>query len=376
MSFGEIEKRGVKLFVKIINFVQNRDVVMKTFSHLYEKITSIDNLFQAWDEFKKGKGKKRDVAVFERNLEDNLFKLHKKLASKTYKHSSYSDFFINDPKRRHIHKAGVKDRMVHHALYKVLVLVFEPTFINDSYSCRVGFGTHKAFKKLVIYSRKVSKNYTKTCWALKCDVKKFFDSVDHEILLELINKKVKDKDALWLTELIIKSYSHTHTHTHTNTRGIPLGNLTSQLFANIYLNELDQFVKHRLKVKYYLRYADDFILLHQQRKKLILWKEKISSFLTEELKLELHPNKIHLRKLDWGIDFVGYVSLPHCEVLRTKTKRRIFKKIKNKIQDYKDGKIDKIKLKQSIHSYLGILKHANCYKLEQDLKNMIFFLLN
>ena len=342
---------------------------MKVFSHLYEQVISLENLFQAWSEFKKGKRKKIDVGYFERYLEDNIFKLHQSLANKTYQHAAYTGFYIRDPKTRHIHKAFVKDRIVHHAMFKVLNPIFEATFIPDSYSCREGFGTHKGFKRLVSYSRKVSKNYTRDCWALKCDVKRFFDSLDHNILLLILETKINDPEMMWLLKEIVESYQTSPG------KGVPIGNLTSQLFANIYLNELDQFVKHDLKVKYYLRYADDFVLLGRNKEALVTLVDKLGTFLNQELKLNLHPNKVFLRKLSWGIDFVGYVALPNYQVLRTKTKRRILRKVKEKIKSYKSENMDRSSLSQSIQSYLGILKHANTYRFERDLKNKIWFWL-
>ena len=340
---------------------------LKTFSHLYKEVTSLDNLFQAWEEFKKGKRKKIEVGNLERHLEDNIFELHKDLENKTYRHSEYTGFYIRDPKVRHIHKAVVKDRIVHHALFKVLTSLFEPTFIADSFSCRKGYGTHKGFKKLIKYSRKVSRNYTQDCWALKCDIKRFFDSVDHDILLGLIEHRIKDPDIIWLLEEIIRSFEIERGE------GIPIGNLTSQLFSNIYLNELDQFIKKELKVKHYVRYADDFILLDKNKDALLGAVEDIKIFLDRQLKLSLHPKKISLRKLFWGIDFVGYIALPHHQVLRTKTKKRIFRKLKEGVEDFKIGKIQEETLSQSIQSYLGILKHANTYKLEKEIKNNIWF---
>lgn len=154
-----------------------------------------------------GKTKKPDVLRFDKYLEENLLKLHNNLRLKRYKHAPYSSFFVYDPKVRHISKACVRDRVVHHALFKTLTPLFESTFISDSYSCRVGFGTHKGFQKLVTYARKVSKSYTQDCWALKCDVKKFFDSVNHTILLEIMRKRIEDKDIFWLVEEIIGSFS-------------------------------------------------------------------------------------------------------------------------------------------------------------------------
>lgn len=328
----------------------------------------VETLFQAFDEFKKGKRNKIDVGYFERHLEDNLFQLHSELANKTYQHSAYTGFCITDPKVRHIHKAVVKDRIVHHALFNILNPIFEKTFISDSYSCRKGYGTHKGFKKLVKLGRKLSKNYSQDYWALKCDIRKFFDSVDHAILVALLRARIKDQDVIWLLEGIINSFGEG--------KGVPIGNLTSQLFANIYLNELDQFVKQELKVKYYLRYADDFVILNSNKEVLISCLNKLAEFLMSDLKLSLHPRKVSLRRLCWGIDFVGYVSLPFYQVVRTKTKKRIFNKIEQKITAYKSGGVEIQTLNQSLQSYFGLLKHANTYNLESELRNNIFFWLN
>lgn len=323
----------------------------------YNQLISIENLFQAWGEFKKGKRKRKDVQVFERHLEDNLFNLHQELRNKTYKHGDYQSFYVNDPKRRHIHKAEVKDRAVHHLLYKFLYELFDPTFIYDSYSCRLGRGTHKGVNRLERFTRKVSKNYTRPCFALKCDIKKFFASVDHKILLKLLKRKTTDRDILWLISQIIDSFCSDKG----KGKGIPLGNITSQVFANIYMNELDQFIKHKLEVKYYIRYADDFLLLSSSRGKAEARILPTTEFLQKELKLELHPNKIILRRLDWGIDFLGYIVLPHHRLPRTKTKKRIFKKLMTKV--------DSPTFDQSLQSYLGFLSHANAHKLSQELRN-------
>lgn len=326
----------------------------------YSNLISIENLFQAWIEFRKGKSKRLDVQVFERNLEDNLFALHKSLKSKSYRHGGYHSFYVNDPKQRHIHKANVADRIVHHLLYTFLYKLFDRSFIYDSYSCRLNKGTHKGVKRLEVFARKVSQNYTTDCWALKCDIKKFFASVDHEILLTLLKKKIKDEDIIWLLKQIIYSF---HSEQGVG-KGMPLGNLTSQVFANIYLNELDQFVKHKLKTKYYIRYADDFLFL-SDKNEFYQYTSILVNFLNENLKLELHPKKIVLRKLDWGIDFLGYVVLPYYIVPRTKTKRRIFKKLKEKIGSEN--------FNQSMQSYLGYLGYANSFKIIQQLENQIWF---
>ncbi len=325
----------------------------------YTDIIGIDNIFQAWLEFRKGKGKRVDVQVFEKNLEDNLFSLNENLKKKSYRHRGYQSFFVHDPKKRHIHKACVRDRVIHHLLYKYLYGLFDKSFIYDCYSCRLEKGTHKAVKRLEGFARIVSKNYTLPCWVLKLDIKKFFASLDHQILLGLLKKRVKDNNILWLLVEVINSFPN----------GIPLGNLTSQIFANIYMNELDQFIKCELKIKYYIRYADDFIIILDQRyyDKLVYHSKLINLirlFLRDNLKLKLHPKKIILRKLRYGIDFLGYITLPRYILPRTKTKRRMFKKIKQKRGSNN--------FNQSLQSYLGYLSHANAYKAAEDLRNTVY----
>lgn len=323
----------------------------------YINIISAENLFEAWNEFKKGKKKKLDVQKFERNLEDNIFDLYRKLNNKIYRHGNYQSFYVQDPKQRHIHKTGVVDRIVHHILYKYLYKIFDKSFIYDSYSCRLNKGTHKAVGRLEVFTRKVSQNYTRPCWGLKLDIRKFFASVDHQALLQLLKNKIKDENIIWLLNEVTRSF-----HTEKD-KGMPLGNLTSQIFANIYLNELDQFVKHNLKFRYYIRYADDFLFLSINRIKLIELINPLKQFLKEKLKLELHPKKIIIRKLNWGIDFLGYIVLSYYRLPRTKTRRGIFIKLREKIGSDT--------FEQSLQSYLGYLKHANSYKITLNLISQI-----
>ena len=179
---------------------------MKIFNDIFTRIASRENLFDAWDAFRIGKQKKPDVLAFEWNLEPNLFKLHRELRAGAYQHGPYQSFHIRDPKPRHIHKATVRDRIVHHALYNILNPIFEPAFIADSFSCRIGKGTHKGVSRLHGLLRKVSRNNTKPCYALKCDIQKFFASVDQKILLSQIRKRIRDVRTLDLIERVITSY--------------------------------------------------------------------------------------------------------------------------------------------------------------------------
>lgn len=348
---------------------------MKIYKNVFDKIIAYENLFLAWDKFKQDKRKKRDVQRFEWCLEENIFALYRDLKNHRYKHGTYSSFYIRDPKQRHIHKATVRDRILHHAIFQVLNPIFEPTFIHRSFSCRVGKGTHKGVGALEEMMRKISGNAHKPCFVLKCDIRKFFGTVDHNILLALLTKRIKDIDAIRVIKEIITGFKSERS-TATHPRGLPIGNLTSQLFANIYLNEFDQFLKNTLKVKNYARYTDDFAVVAEDRVSLENLLPHVRTFLKEKLGLELHPHKISIRKFSQGVDFLGYVVLPHYRALRTKTRRRIFKKLQRKVTEYKNGIVAKETLNQSLQSYLGVLSHANTYELRQELQNQFWFWMN
>jgi len=312
---------------------------------MFHTIISLDNLFSAWSEFRKTKTNRSDILKFELNLEDELFNLHEHLKNGLYCHGKYFSFYINDPKRRHIHKACVRDRVLHHAIVRVIEPLFDNGFINDSWSCRIGKGTHRAVDRLEALAWRLSRNDTRTVWAMKLDIRKFFASIDHIVLFNIISKKICDLDLLNLIKKIINSFD----------QGLPLGNITSQLFANVYLNQLDQFVKHQLKVKDYLRYADDFILLSNNRDSLVQLVPIIELFLKSQLKLDLHQDKIIIRKYHSGIDFLGYVSFPHHRIIRTKSKHRLLKKVEPR----------------NIASYMGVLQHCRSRGVQKEVQEKI-----
>jgi len=326
----------------------------KIFSHSYNDIISIENLLYAWQNFLSGKKSKRDVQGFQLHLMDNILDLFRDLKDKTYKHGGYDSFSICDPKPRNIHKACVGDRLLHHLIYQSLYPFFDKVFISDSYSCRDNKGTHKALKQFKIYSDKVSKNNTKTVWILKCDIKKFFASIDHATTIEILKRYIQDQDLLNLLINIIYSFE-------TNSgKGLPLGNLTSQLLANVYMNEFDQFMKHKLKVRYYIRYADDFAILSDDKEYLSSLLLKIKTFVENKLLLKLHPNKISIETFSSGVDFLGWVHFPHRRVLRTVTKKRIFRGIKEKEGDV-----------PTVQSYLGLLSHGDTKKIKNNILNIL-----
>lgn len=355
----------------------------------YQEIVCLENLFTAWQEFLPGKKKKEDVQEFGARLIDNILQLQAELANFTYVHGDYEAFNISDPKPRNIHKATVRDRVLHHAIYRKLYPFFDKVFICDSYSCRIGKGAHKSINRFKKFCLQVSKNNTRTVWVLKCDIRKFFASIDHKILLEILNIYIPDKNILWLLEQVIRSFysriygvipsecvrardplvfdlnklrnfSASLLHSSvgmTGSEGLSLGNLTSQLFCNVYMNEFDQFVKHKLKAKYYVRYADDFVFLSDSKDSLLSVVPKIVAFLDERVKLQFHPDKIFIKTLASGVDFLGWVNFPHHRVLRKTTRRRMFKRIYSQ------------PMNETFQSYLGLMSHGNTYRLKQEVLN-------
>jgi len=316
------------------------------FTHTYENIISVENLLDAWKEFVRGKKKRADVQEFGRDLMRNVFALHHDLAIGAYCHGGYHHFKISDPKPRDIHKASVRDRLVHHALYRQLYPFFDTTFVADSYSCRLGKGTHKAMNRFRTFAQKVSKNNTRTVWVLKCDIRKFFASIDQQILMEIISAYLPDERIRVLIKNIVGSFN-----SGMMGKGLPLGNLTSQLLVNIYMNEFDQFAKHTLKAKYYVRYADDFVFLSPDSDRLVSLLPRIRNFLHEKLRLELHPNKVFIATLASGIDFLGWVHFHDHRVLRTATKRRMLRAVSGNPSE------------ATVASYRGMLIHGNAKKL-------------
>ncbi len=313
----------------------------------YKDIISFENLFRAWEEFVRGKRKRKDMIDFSVRLSNNTYTLHRELRDKKYRHGPYHEFYICDPKPRIIHKSSVRDRLVHHAIYRILYPFYDRTFIADSYSCRKNKGTHKALNRFRKFFWGVSQNNTRTCWVLKCDIEQFFASIDHTVLMNILRERISDEDILWLLAEIISSFS-----TRTGI-GLPLGNLTSQLLVNVYMNEFDQFVKHELGAKHYIRYADDFVLFSHDRKWLEAQIPKITSFLKDRLYLSAH--KVSIKTASSGIDFLGWVHFFDHRVLRATTKRRMFAKIKEH------------PVSETLASYSGLLRHGNTFKIRNEL---------
>jgi len=325
---------------------------MKKETNIFDRIITLQNLFRAYDLSRVGKRGRVAVSRFDFQAEINLIKIKKHLLCGTYQPGCHRQFWVYDPKYRLISAPPFVDRIVHHAVCRIIEPIFDKSFIEDSYACRKNKGAHKTIKRLQMFLRK-----TRTDYALKCDISKYFAHIDHDILFGLIQKKVTDHRLLTLLRQIIDSYPV----------GIPIGNLTSQLFANIYLDPLDRYVKQVLRRKFYLRYVDDFLILGESKEDLKEVLANITVFLSEQLKLELHPRKVRLFPTRQGVDFVGYVVFPDHIRLRSKNVRRFRKKLKKLEFLLKTDKINRQYFESSINSWIGHAGHADSFRLRQSL---------
>lgn len=350
---------------------------MKRHNHLWVEIIDFGNLLAAANKAQRGKRYRDSVLSFNHNLEKNLLKLKNDLKSKTYTPGGYKTFTILEPKPRMISAAPYRDRVVHHALYNIIQPIFESTFIDDSYANRTGFGTHRALHRLTEFAR--SSRYV-----LQCDIKKYFATIDHEILKQLIRRKIKCQDTLWLIDKIIDNSNEQETvieyfpgdDTITpaqRRRGLPVGNLTSQFSANIYLNGFDHFVKEELKVKKYVRYVDDFALFADDKEFLAHARLAVEKYLGASLRLKIHPVKSQLFETKEGINFLGFRVLPDRIRVRTENLRRVKRRLKIMQKDFGKGKITIYKVSQRVKSWIAHLEHGDTWRLRSKIFASLVF---
>ena len=311
------------------------------------------------------------VIEFSKNKTNNLLQLKKELENFTYRPSPLKRFIIRDPKIRTIHASVFRDRIVYHAICNIIDPIFEKIFIHDSYASRKDKGTLKAIIRFDEFKRKISKNgkLVKNAknnniaqgYVLKADIRHYFQSVDHEILLNIIKEKIKDENVIWLIKQILNNFD-----AEVKGKGMPLGNLTSQFFANVYLNKFDYFVKYELKAKYYIRYVDDFVILHNNKEILEEYKNKINNYL-KSLKLELHPGKSKIISLRNGIIFLGYRIFYHYKLLKKNNIRKFEREFNENLNLYKEGILTYNDLVNSMQGWFGYSIHANTYKLRKRI---------
>lgn len=359
----------------------------------YPKDFSVEDLFDAYFDCRKCKRNTLNQLAFEADLETNLMELYYDLKDGPYTIGSSIAFVIEHPKIREIWAADFRDRIVHHLIYNAISEYYYRRFIRDCYACIPGRGTHDGLARMSGFARSVSRNYTRNAFALKVDVANFFNAINRHALEHIIKKDIGEG---WCLDLLLKVIWHDprknmnfrsspalfrkvpkhkslmQSELH---RGLPIGNLTSQFFANVYMNELDQFVKHKLKCRYYGRYVDDMVLFHENPNVLNKWRYEIDAFLQDKLSLHLHPNKIWLNRVDKGIDFVGFLIKPGRVYLRQSSLDRCRQKIR--AWERKGAPVDEQsleKLSDSVTSYLGMMRHINGYNarcaLSQKVQNL------
>lgn len=349
---------------------------MKRVGYLWEKIVSFENLLKAAKKAQKNKRFKEEILAFNANLETELLTLQIQLKTKTYQAGEYRTFYIKEPKKRLISAAPYRDRVIHHALCNVIQPIFERSFIDHSYANRVGFGTHRALQKCV----KLTRQYQ---YVLQCDIQKYFPSIDHEILKSLIRRKIKCPETLWLIETIIDHsnpqespllyFSNDDLLTPTQRRkGLPIGNLTSQFFANIYLNSFDHFVQEKLKISGYVRYVDDFALFSNEKEELEQARQAVENYLAD-LRLKIHPIKSQLFKTKLGVSFLGFRILPDYIRVKSDALRRTNRRLKQMQLAYQQHKMSLVKIKHSIQSWIAHLKQGNTWNVCKKLLSGFVF---
>jgi retron-type reverse transcriptase len=315
---------------------------MKRFNHLFDQVVSFENLLQSYRYAKKGTGTTFQTCQFFYHLENELINLQDELKNETYQPSPYKYFQIYDPKKRTIAVATFRDRVVHHAIVRVLTPIYEKIFIYDSYATRKNKGTHIAICRAQQFARRRS-------YYMKFDIEKFFDSVDHQILLNIVSRKIKDKKLMHLIEKIIRNID--------NNKGLPVGNLTSQFFANVYLNAFDHFIKEEKRIKDYLRYMDDFVLFHDNPSVLKTLKLEIIDYLNEMLKLQINKKATMMHHTGHGLSYLGMRIYAGCIRVKRENRRRSIKRILKNIESWHAGECTEPYLCQSISSVVDHLKH-------------------
>jgi len=330
--------------------------------NMYKELCSYENLLLAFKKARNGKTTQKYVLEFEKNLEENLQQLRAELLFHIYRPKQLTTFILRDPKIRKINKSHFRDRVVHHAIYNIIGPHFEKSFIYDSYANRKGKGTLKAIARFDQFQKIVSRNCTRKAYVLKADIKQYFETVDRKILLRILQKNISDKMVMWLITLLLANYK-----TIFPNKGMPLGNLTSQFFANVYLNELDKFVKHQLRAKYYIRYVDDFVIMHHSQELLEAYLVAIGIFLRRNLALHLHPLKTRIIPFERGTDFLGLKIFPHHQLLKKKNLRKFQRKFADFCVAYDGGKISPDTVYDFLESWISYAKNANTYTLRKKI---------
>jgi RNA-directed DNA polymerase len=344
----------------------------RTYRHLYEQVTEFANLYAAWRRARLGKRGQAAVATFEYDLESNLLRLQAELRDQTYRPGFYRSFHIREPKRRLISAAPFRDRVVHHALCNVIEPLFERGFIHDSYANRRGKGTHRAIDRCTYFMRR-------NRYVLACDVRQFFPSVDHTILRGILARRIADRAVLWLVDLILASgdgvlageydmvyFPGDDLWAATRPRGLPIGNLTSQFWANVYLNELDHFVKRQLGCQSYLRYVDDFLLFADSKQQLWAWRAAMINRLAQ-LRLTLHEECCCARPVAEGVNFLGFVVFPDHRRLKRENVINYRRRFADLRREYQAGQLSSERVRASVQGWVNHARYGDTAGLRRAM---------
>lgn len=351
--------------------------MMNTEKNLYSRICEFDNLLLAARKAQKNKRFRTDTARFNVEMEKELFKIRRELQDNTYMPGKYSEFYIYEPKKRMISAAPYRDRVVHHALCNIIEPIYDRTFIHDSYANRKMKGTHRAIKRYQDFCRK--NNYV-----LKCDVKKYFASIDHEILKNEIRRKIGDLKTLQLIDRIIDCSNRQEDHLayfpgddlftpSERRKGLPIGNLTSQFFANIYLNRFDHYIKEKLRCNYYIRYVDDWVIFHNDKCFLHDVRRQAEIYLAD-YRLKIHPKKSKVFPVDVGLTFLGHRIFPDYRRLKRDNVIRFKRKLRLMKREYEAGRMNWDQINRSVQSWIAHASYADTYHLRKRIFSEYVFI--
>ncbi len=348
----------------------------KIYKNFYSQIYDLFNLWQAFGKASKGRRSHPSVAAFEYKLESELIQLRDELQNETYQPGGYRSFTVHEPKRRKISAAPFRDRVVHHALMNVVGPMLERKFIHDSYANQVGKGVHKALDRCTYFMRRYS-------YVMPCDVKQFFPSIDHEILKSILSKTIQDPSAMKLIENIIASgegvlndeynmiyFTGDDLFSINRPRGLPIGNLTSQFWANVYLNELDQFVKQKLKARAYIRYVDDFVLFSNNKTELVEWRNAVIDFLAS-LRLTLHEGSAHSRPVWKGFTFLGFIVFPEHRRLKPPKGYAFRRRWRHFYAVHRDGNMPIEELRVRAVAWANHARYGDTWNLRRNILNSV-----
>ena len=348
---------------------------MKRLANLWAQLISFENLLNVFRKARRGKSRSAEIAVFELNLERKLLKLQQELHDGSYLPGQYRLFTIYERKPRQIAAAPFRDRVVHHAVMNCIEPTLDRTFIEDSYACRKGKGVHQAVQRYQQWSQQYA-------YALQLDIQQYFASVDHLCLKQKLRRRIKDRQILALLDVIIDGSPRYETrwqiadniaNPSDRRKGIPIGNLTSQFFANLYLDDLDHFIKQQLGVRAYLRYVDDMVLLDDSKQRLAEFQVLIAQRL-EQQRLTLHPNKAHITPVNCGLNLLGYLVYPYRRRLRNDNGFRFQRRLRGFAKAYAAGRCQWDDINPSVQSWIGHARHADTYGLRKVIFSKIVFI--